>query len=92
MFPRQDGRGRGFMVAKDAGRAVLAVFGMRNNSCRESVAEALGRVEGATDVSVSLIRARAIVMYVPPCDTAALIRAVEGAGYGAMMDGRHGGR
>lgn len=76
-------------MAQEAKSVVLDVFGMKNNSCRECVAEALGRVEGALHVSVSLIRARAVIAYMPPCDPAALVRAVEDAGYSAMMDGRH---
>jgi len=71
-------------VVVAAHRAVLSIGGMRNNSCRESLADALMKVEGVKDVIVSLFRARAIVSYGPPCDLGALVEAVKGAGFVAM--------
>lgn len=71
-------------------RTVLAISGMRDNDCRERVCRALGRVNGVKDVSVSLIRARAVVEHHQPCDPAELVRAVTGAGYGATLDGMNG--
>lgn len=70
-----------------AKRAVLNLLGMRDNFCRERIAEVLGRVEGVTEVNVSLIRARAIVVYESPCEPTDLVRAVQIAGYGVSLDG-----
>jgi copper chaperone CopZ len=56
---------------------------MRDNSCRERVSDALGGVDGVQDVSVSLLRAMAIVEHAPTCGVAELITAVEMAGYRA---------
>lgn len=61
----------------------MLIMGMRDNACRERVSSALGRIKGVTDVSVSLIRARAIVTHEAPCDELQLVRAVVKAGYGA---------
>lgn len=73
-------------VANGVSRMALNVLGMRNNSCRERIVEVLGQVEGVQDVSVSLVRARAVVAYEPPCEPATLIRAIEGVGYRASPD------
>lgn len=62
------------------------IMGMRDNSCRERVADSLGRVDGVTDVSVSLIRARAVVAHTHTCQPAELIRAVQSAGFHASDD------
>lgn len=64
---------------------VLTLAGMRNNACRELVVEALERVPGVSNVSVSLIRARAVVQFAPPCEPRALIAAVTNLGYGAAL-------
>ncbi|GEM_PF-2031549 len=64
-------------------RTELLISGMRDNACRERVAEALRRVEGVVDVSVSLLRARAIVLHTASCDKEWLVRAVGNAGYQA---------
>ena len=66
--------------------SVLLIVGMRDNSCREQVAEVLGRINGVQDVSVSLVRARAVVAHSSACQTAALVRAVEEAGYVVLPD------
>jgi copper chaperone CopZ len=68
-------------------RTVLAISGMRGNSCRERVAEALGRVEGVLDVTVSLVRARAEVVHLTGCCPEELVRAVIGVGYAAEFGG-----
>ncbi len=68
-----------------ATRIVLLVIGMRSNSCRERVAESLKRTKGVKDVSVSLIRARAVVVCEPPCCAEDLIHAISKAGYGAVI-------
>ncbi len=73
-------------VDRGAFATVLAISGMRDNACRERVAEALARVDGAVDVSVSLIRARAIVVHGAACPPDALVRAVGDAGYHAALD------
>lgn len=72
-------------MAVGAKKAVLNVSGMRDNACRERVLAALARVRGVKDVSVSLIRARAVIVYDAPCATAELVRAVKSAGYGALL-------
>lgn len=77
-------------MANGAKRTVLAILGMRSNACRERVAEVLGRVDGVIDVNVSLIRAQAVVVYSSPCDAAALVDAVTGAGYAVTPDGDAG--
>lgn len=66
-------------------KAVLMITGMRNNDCRERVAEALGRVRGVMQVDVSLLRARATVLHEPGCEPDLLMRAVGEAGYSAML-------
>ena len=65
---------------------VLVIMGMRDNLCRERVADALGRVDGVKDVTVSLMRGRAIVEHEPSCEPAQLVWAVVNAGYGAALD------
>jgi copper chaperone CopZ len=59
---------------------------MQGNACRERIAEVLSEVSGVLDVSVSLIRARADVVYRAPCEPGALVAAVVAAGYLAAMD------
>lgn len=63
----------------------LAISGMRSNSCREVVVEALAALRGVKDVSVSLIRAEAEVTHRPPCDPKQLVQAIVSAGYGATI-------
>jgi copper chaperone CopZ len=70
-------------VSNGAKRTELAILGMRSNACRERVGEALSQVEGVKEVSVSLIRANAIVVYSAPCGPAELRAAVRNAGYRA---------
>lgn len=66
-------------------RTELLISGMRDNACRERVADALRRVEGVVDVSVSLLRARAIVLHTASCDKEWLVRAVSAAGYQSTL-------
>lgn len=61
-------------------RIMLLLSGMRSNACRERLSDALRRVAGVKDVSVSLIRGSAVVLFTAPCNAAALIRAVKHAG------------
>lgn len=72
-------------VREDVVRTELLISGMRDNACRERVAEALRRVEGVVDVSVSLLRARAIVLHTAACHSEWLVRAVLDAGYQATL-------
>jgi copper chaperone CopZ len=67
---------------------VLLLTGMRSNVCRERLAEALAGVTGVADVNVSLMRARATIVYQAPCCEAALIDAVRAAGYIATVETR----
>ena len=71
-------------------RTVIVVMGMRDNACRERVAEALGHVAGVGDVNVSLIRARATIVHAAPCSRADLVRAIVNAGFGAAIDEQAG--
>jgi len=64
---------------------VLRIVGMRNNTCREQIAEVLRKVEGVQDVRVSLVRAQAFVYCGPPCEPEQLERAVGQAGYIATV-------
>ena len=81
-------------MSSGASQIMLLITGMRNNSCRERIAEVLGRVKGVKDVNVNLIRARAVVECVPPCTGERLVNAVMSAGYGAtwMVSKRAAGR
>ncbi len=74
-------------MSSGVSRTVLVILGMRDNSCRERVSEVLGQVKGVRHVTVSLIRARAVVEHEPPCEAPELLRAVVNAGYGAELDG-----
>jgi P-type Cu+ transporter len=60
----------------------LAITGMTCASCVNRVEKVLARVPGVTEASVNLATERAHVLAARP-DIAALIRAVEKAGYGA---------
>jgi copper chaperone CopZ len=64
-------------------RSVLAIVGMRSNTCREQVAEALGALDCVLDVHVSLVRGCAVVTHRAECSTQALIAAVVQTGFGA---------
>jgi Cu+-exporting ATPase len=61
----------------------LAITGMTCASCVSRVEKVLSRVQGVTNASVNLATERAQVTATHP-DLAALIRAVEKAGYGAV--------
>jgi copper chaperone CopZ len=75
-------------MSSGATRIVLLLTGMRNNSCRERIADVLGRVKGVKDVNVNLIRARAVVVCEATCSAAVLVDAVVAAGYGATVNGQ----
>ena len=70
-----------------ATRTVLVIMGMRDNACRERTSEVLGRIKGVNSVSVSLIRARAVIEHEAPCQPAALVWAVVQAGFRASLNG-----
>lgn len=72
-------------MSSEATRTVLAIMGMRDNSCRERVSEVLGGVKGVRSVGVSLIRARAVIEHEALCESADLVWAVVNAGYGATL-------
>ena len=63
----------------------LAITGMTCAACVSRVEKVLGRVPGITQVSVNLATERAHIESAVPPDTAALLRAVEKAGYGASV-------
>lgn len=58
---------------------------MRDNTSREAVAEALANVPGVRDVSVSLMRAEAVVDHAPDCPISHLTSAVAATGCGAAI-------
>lgn len=64
-------------------RTELGVTGMTCASCVTHVSRALKRLPGVTDASVNLATERATIVHEPGVDTAALIAAIEKAGYGA---------
>ncbi|MFN7020162.1 MAG: heavy-metal-associated domain-containing protein [Phycisphaerales bacterium] len=66
-------------------RTVLVISGMRDNASREAVAEALANVPGVRDVSVSLMRAEAVVDHAPDCPPSNLTSAVTTTGCGAAI-------
>ncbi|MFU8827993.1 MAG: heavy-metal-associated domain-containing protein [Phycisphaerales bacterium] len=68
-------------------KVVLKIMGMRNNTCRERIADVLRRVDGVQEAQVSLIRAEASVSYGPPCVPEQLVRAVIQAEYSAAISG-----
>jgi copper chaperone CopZ len=78
-------------VSKDDNKIILNVMGMKSNSCRERVTEALARVDGVQEVWVSLVRAQAVVTYVSPCQQQAMKDAVARSGYGVSINHAQGG-
>lgn len=68
-------------------RILLIVTGMRDNACRERVAEALSRQRGVTEVEVSLARGMAGVTRDESCSAARLIELLGAAGYPACTPG-----
>jgi copper chaperone CopZ len=68
-------------------RTVLSIMGMRDNACRERIADALETVPGVCDVDVNLHRARATIVHEPPATLEALLGAIVRAGYGASLNG-----
>lgn len=64
-------------------RVKLDVEGMHCSGCASRVEAALSAVEGVRRVDVSLEEAEAEVLADDPAGEDALLRAVEGAGYGA---------
>ncbi len=61
------------------------IAGMRDNACRETIAEAIESIAGVNDVAVSLYRSCATIVHEPPCVAAELVRTVESAGYAAEL-------
>lgn len=70
-----------------ARKTVVLIGGMRDNACRERIADALGRVKGVSDVEVSLMRGRAVVCHDGQCKTDELVLAVKRSGYSATLRG-----
>lgn len=69
------------------------IAGMRDNACRQKIAESLESIAGVKDVDVNLYRARATIVHEPPCVAAELMLTIEKAGYAAeqVVDGRRNG-
>lgn len=66
-------------------KTVLLIVGMKDNGCREIVAEAFESVNGVKEVHVSLCRASATIIHETQCAAADLIAAVGQTGYGAAL-------
>ena len=64
-------------------RTELSVSGMTCASCVAHVGRALRKVPGVSDATVNLATERASVEHGPQVSPAALVAAIEGAGYGA---------
>ena len=64
---------------------VLPIEGMTCASCVRRVEHAIGRVEGVREISVNLAGEQASVRAAPTVDRAALVAAVESAGYGVRQ-------
>jgi len=73
----------GFGVPAES--CTLAISGMTCASCSARVEKALGKVPGVLDASVNLATEQATVKLVQGVSAAALIAAVERAGYGAQL-------
>lgn len=63
----------------------LQIDGMKCNGCASAVRETLEDVPGVERVAVSLEDGRARVVGADDLEEAALVRAVDGAGYGARI-------
>ncbi len=61
----------------------LTVTGMTCGGCVKSVTRVLSAVEGVTSADVDLAAGRAVIH--GKADVQALVKAVEGAGYGARL-------
>ena len=72
-------------VPHGSAQTVLMIIGMRDNSCRERLVDVLEKLDGVTDVQISLMRARAVVTHQPSCDPADLVWAIVNAGFGAAL-------
>lgn len=73
------------MMTLGATTTVLMVAGMRDNACRQKIAESLESIVGVKDVDVNLYRSRATIVHEPPCVATDLVRAIERAGYAAEL-------
>ena len=71
--------------AADSGRVELAVSGMTCSGCAATVQRVLARVPGVQQVEVDLAAGRAQVLGTAPL--AALLAAVQAAGFGAASAG-----
>jgi cation transport ATPase len=72
-------------MSSEVTRTLLLIAGMRDNGCRERVAEALEKVTGVKNVHVNLYRARAEIIHDSQSHTTDFITAVTGEGYGAEL-------
>jgi copper chaperone CopZ len=61
----------------------LLISGMRDNCCREKIAEVLTALGGVKEVDVSLFRAAASVVHDRRCTAHKIIEAICHAGFGA---------
>ena len=69
----------------DSEKRELAITGMTCASCVRSVETALAHVPGVASAEVNLANERATVRITGPVEPAALVHAVERAGYGALV-------
>lgn len=56
---------------------------MRDNRCREKIAEIVAALAGVKQVDVSLFRAAAVVVHDRSCSAGEIIQAIGCAGFGA---------
>ena len=82
MSTKIESKSRGARQAPAASRLSVPVEGMTCASCVAHVEKAISKIPGVTDVSVNLATERAEVSFAGDLDPAAVVRAVEGAGYG----------
>jgi len=81
--PRADAVPASAMAVAAGDTVRLRITGMTCASCPFAVRTALRRVPGVKTVDVSYERAEAVVVTTGKADPAALVRAVEAAGFGA---------
>lgn len=61
----------------------LLISGMRDNCCRERIAEVVTALSGVKEVEVSLFRAAAFVVHDGTCSVQEIVQAIGRAGFGA---------
>lgn len=73
------------MIPPKTIRTTLLIIGMKDNRCREVIADALESIPGVSQVDVNLIRARAVVLHDSTCGAEDFVRAVLRGGYEVVV-------